>query len=53
LNLQIAADKKISIPLDEIESRQMSETSIMPAGLEQQLSLQELADLIAFLENAK
>jgi putative heme-binding domain-containing protein len=36
-----------------IEARQTGTVSIMPAGLDQQLSPQELADLIAFLQSAK
>jgi len=53
LVLQVAADKRRSIELTEIEAREPSNVSIMPAGLESQLSLEELSDLIAFLENAK
>jgi putative heme-binding domain-containing protein len=53
LVLQIAADKRRTIEISEIELRESSNVSIMPAGLESQLSLQELSDLIAFLENAK
>jgi putative heme-binding domain-containing protein len=53
LILQTAADKRRSIDVHEIELREPSNVSIMPAGLESQLSIQELSDLIAFLENAK
>ncbi|MFN9625345.1 MAG: hypothetical protein ACK6AT_03655 [Planctomycetota bacterium] len=53
LVLQVSADKRRSIELTDIEAREPSNVSIMPAGLESQLSLQELSDLIAFLENAK
>jgi putative membrane-bound dehydrogenase-like protein len=53
LELQVAADRKVAIPKGEIDAREASVTSIMPAGLEKQLSKQELADLLAFLENAK
>jgi putative heme-binding domain-containing protein len=53
LELQVAADRKVLIPKGEIEAREASLSSIMPAGLEKQLSKQELADLLAFLENAK
>lgn len=35
---------------DQIESRQVSQTSIMPSGLEQTVSVQDLRDLLAFLE---
>jgi putative heme-binding domain-containing protein len=53
LVLQTAADKRRSIDVNEIELREPSNISIMPAGLESQLSIQELSDLIAFLENAR
>jgi len=53
LVLQVSADKRRSIELTDIEAREPSNVSIMPAGLESQLSLQELSDLIAFLESAK
>lgn len=42
-----------TINKDEIESRKESPQSLMPAGLEQQLSLQELSDLITFLEQKR
>jgi len=42
-----------TIDKDEIESRKESSQSLMPAGLEQQLSIQELSDLLTFLEQKK
>jgi putative heme-binding domain-containing protein len=51
--LQTAADKRLAIAVDQIELREPSGISIMPAGLESQLSIEELSDLIAFLENTK
>lgn len=53
VEIQVAADRKVSLARDSIEAREPSNLSVMPAGLDQQLSSQELADLIAFLENAK
>lgn len=53
LVLQVSVDQRRSIETSEIQLREPSNVSIMPAGLEAQLSLQELSDLIAFLENAK
>ncbi len=53
VTLQIAADRRVTVQRDEIEESEPSSVSIMPAGLDQQLTRQELADLIAFLENAK
>ncbi|TVQ01136.1 MAG: dehydrogenase [Planctomycetaceae bacterium] len=46
-------DQRTRIERDEIESFQPAAISIMPAGLDQQLSLQELADLIAFLKSER
>lgn len=36
---------------EEIESRQVSKTSLMPSGLEQTVSVQDLRDLLAFLSD--
>ena len=41
------------IPRDEIEVIRPSKVSVMPGGLDQQLSPQELADLVEFLKAAK
>src|SRR5207237_505379 len=41
------------IARDDIEELRPSTISVMPSGLDQQLSTQDLADLIAFLKNAK
>jgi putative heme-binding domain-containing protein len=38
---------------EEVEEMQPGTISVMPAGLDKQLSVQELADLVAFLKNAK
>lgn len=46
-------NKEERIQRDEVEEIIPSTVSIMPAGLEKQLSMQELADLIAFLKAAK
>lgn len=53
LVLQVAADKRRSIEIADIEAREPSNVSIMPAGLESQLTIEELSDLIAFLETRK
>jgi putative heme-binding domain-containing protein len=44
-------DQQVRIPRDEIEQIQPSTVSIMPAGLDKQLSPQEIADLVTFLKN--
>jgi len=51
--LVASATETVRVPRDEIEELRPSTVSIMPAGLDKQLSTQELADLVAFLKNAK
>ena len=51
--LVVAADKEVRIPREDIEEVQPGKVSIMPAGLDKQLTPQELADLIAFLKACK
>ena len=50
ITLQVDAQKTIKIPTDEIEERLFGDVSIMPAGLEKQLSKQDLADLVKYLK---
>lgn len=47
------ANQEVRIARDEVEDIQPSKVSVMPAGLEQQLTPQELADLVAFLKACK
>jgi putative heme-binding domain-containing protein len=42
-----------SIPKSDITSRRASAISLMPEGLQSPLSLEEFADLIAYLESLK
>jgi putative membrane-bound dehydrogenase-like protein len=49
LVLALDAQKTVRIPKEEIEERQMGDVSVMPAGLNKQLSQQQLADLVKFL----
>jgi putative membrane-bound dehydrogenase-like protein len=51
--LTLAADKEVRIPRGDVEELLPGKVSIMPAGLDKQLSLQELADLVEFLRNCK
>jgi putative heme-binding domain-containing protein len=51
--LTLAADKEVRLAREEIDALLPGKVSIMPAGLEKQLSLQELADLVEFLKNCK
>ncbi|HVJ69591.1 MAG TPA: c-type cytochrome, partial [Caulifigura sp.] len=52
ITLQIDAQKTTRIPIAEIESRKPGTVSLMPAGLEKQLTSEELADLVSFLMTA-
>ena len=51
--LVTGADQTVRIARGDIEDIQPSKVSIMPAGLDQQLTPRELADLIAFLKACK
>lgn len=51
LKLQPAEGDIVEILIDDIEERAVSKTSPMPVGLVDQLSVQQLADLVAYLES--
>ena len=51
--LTIAADKEERVPRSDVESVTPGTVSVMPDGLEKQLTAQELADLVAFLKASK
>jgi putative heme-binding domain-containing protein len=51
--LAVAANQEVRIPRSEIEEMRPGSVSVMPAGLDQQLTTQELADLLAFLKTCK
>ena len=51
--IAINATEEVHVPRDEVEDLQPGKVSIMPAGLDQQLTPQELADLVAFLRACK
>jgi putative heme-binding domain-containing protein len=53
LELICGVDQRCFVSMDDVETIEPSDVSIMPAGLEQTLTLQQFADLIAFLENAR
>jgi putative heme-binding domain-containing protein len=48
--LQLDAQKSVQISKSTIEERQAGTISIMPAGLEKQLTPQDLADLVKYLK---
>ena len=51
--MQVAVDRQVRLARTEIDEVKPSQISLMPAGLDQQLSSQELADLVAFLKSQK
>ena len=53
IELITGANQRVIIQQEDIEQRLPSPVSIMPAGLEQQLTLDELADLLTLLEATK
>jgi putative heme-binding domain-containing protein len=44
-------DQEVRVPRDDVEQIEPSTVSIMPAGLDKQLTPQELADLVTFLKS--
>jgi putative membrane-bound dehydrogenase-like protein len=48
--LAVAADREERVARADVESVSPGTVSVMPAGLDQQLTMQELADLVAFLK---
>jgi putative membrane-bound dehydrogenase-like protein len=51
--LATGPNQEVRLARADIEDQQPSKTSIMPAGLDKQLTEQELADLLAFLKSRK
>lgn len=51
--LATGPNQEVRLPRGEIDELAPSKLSIMPAGLDKQLTVQELLDLTAFLKNAK
>ncbi len=51
IELVLDAQKKEQIPLSEIEERRPGTLSIMPTGLDKQLTAQQLADLVKYLKS--
>ncbi len=53
IELQVTAERLVVIPSEEIELLEPSDISVMPAGLAEQLTIEELSDLMALLQSAK
>ena len=53
LVVAVSATEEVRIPRAELESLRPGTVSLMPAGFDQQLTRQELADLVAFLKASR
>ena len=53
ITLQVSANETVTIKSKEIDKKTPGTVSIMPAGLDQQLTKEELLDLLAFLKSLK
>lgn len=53
LTLRQANGLSVELPKDDVEGRKKQETSMMPQGLVDSLTPEELADLLAYLESLK
>jgi putative heme-binding domain-containing protein len=53
LMLRTGPEQRVKIRRDEIEERAASDLSLMPAGIVEALTPEQLADLLAFLESRK
>jgi putative heme-binding domain-containing protein len=53
LTLLDAAGKRMTLPVDEIAERRESPLSLMPQNLAEQLSAEQFADLVAYLETLR
>ena len=51
--LLCGVDKICRIEKSEIEEQSESKVSVMPSGLDQQVTLEDFADLLAFLESKR
>jgi putative heme-binding domain-containing protein len=53
LTLMDAEGKLITVPVEEIESREVSKVSLMPAGLVDRMTPADFTDLIAYLQTLR
>jgi putative heme-binding domain-containing protein len=53
VTLRVAGGIETVVPRTQIQSMRISDASAMPEGLEAQIDLQQMADLIAFLKSGK
>jgi len=53
VELLCGVDKTCRIARSDVEEQSESKVSVMPSGLDQQMTLEEFADLLAFLESKR
>ena len=53
MNLVLNATETVKVPKADIDDVSPGTVSVMPAGLDKQLSTQELADLITYLRSSR
>ena len=53
INLALADGSQISILRSEIDDMQISSRSFMPEGFEKSVTVQQMVDLLAFVEKAR
>jgi len=53
IEIVASSGEKISVPVGEISERRVETTSLMPLGLLEQLTAQEMADLLAYLASLR
>jgi hypothetical protein len=51
--LVVGPEREVRVARGDVRAMRPGTTSVMPAGLEGQLSVQELSDLVAFLRGCK
>ena len=51
--LATGPETEVRIPRNEVADLRPGQVSVMPQGMDEQLTRQELADLLAFLKNTK
>jgi putative heme-binding domain-containing protein len=45
--------EKFNVPMSDVSERRLESTSLMPAGLLEQMTSQEMADLLAYLASLR
>jgi len=53
ITLKLATGQSLKVPMSEVKALKSQPLSLMPEGVLQSLTAEELADLLAFLESLK